>query len=395
MVLILDSMGIGELPDADRYGDRGSNTLGNLARAVGGLKLPNMEAMGLGKIAPISGLSWDRESSAAYGKMAEVAPGKDSITGHWELMGYIAKRAQPTYPQGFPDHIVSRLNRETGKEFLGNIPASGTEIIKRLGEEHMRTGALILYTSADSVLQIAAHEDVTPLEELYRICWIARGIMEGEDAVGRVIARPFVGEPGNFRRTANRRDFSLAAPEDTILDLLLRAGIDVLGIGKIEDLFAGRGLSRAVHTRSNKQGLQETLGAIKSDTTGLIFTNLVDFDMLWGHRNDAEGYYNGLKEVDGFLPQIMEALQPGDLLVLTADHGCDPTTPSTDHSREYVPILVYGQKIKRDVNLGTRKAFADLGATITEYFGVEGTGVGKSFWDEVCQARRSVTSKLN
>ncbi len=383
VVLVLDSVGIGALPDADRYGDEGSNTLMNLASALGGMSLPNLEALGLGKIAPIQGLSDAVQAQAAFGKMAELAPGKDSVTGHWELMGYIAPQAQPTYPQGFPDRIISRLRLETGLDYLGNAPASGTEIIERLGSEHVRTGSPILYTSADSVLQIAAHEEIIPLPELYHICLIARRIMSGSDAVGRIIARPFIGQAGNFKRTVNRRDFSLEAPHDTLLDILKRNSIPTLGIGKIEDLFAARGLSDAVHTGSNRNGLEETLKAIQSEPAGLIFTNLVDFDMLWGHRNDMTGYYGGLLEVDQVLPQILEALRPDDVLAITADHGCDPTTPSTDHSREYVPLLVYGQKISGDINLGTRDTFADLAATIAEYFRVKGTGVGRSFWEEI------------
>ena len=383
IVLILDSVGIGELPDADQYGDCGSNTLGNLAKFTGGLQLPILEKLGLGKISSIEGLSRSVKALAAYGKMSEKAPGKDSIAGHWELMGYIASQLLPTYPEGFPETIVSHLQGGTGCEFIGNIASSGTEIIERMGQEHIRSGRPILYTSADSVLQIAAHENVIPIDELYRICRIARNVMDGKDAVGRIIARPFIGKPGQFKRTSNRKDFSLPAPDDTVLDLLLDAGVDVLGIGKIEDLFAGRGLSRAVHTQSNFHGLKETLQAVQSDATGLIFANLIDFDMLWGHRNDPEGYYRGLQEVDQFLPEIMHSLEPDDVLVLTADHGCDPTTPSTDHSREFVPILIYGDKVKYNVDIGTRETFADLGATISEYFNIEGTGAGQSFWPMV------------
>ena len=379
VVVVLDSVGIGELPDAIQYGDVGSNTLKNLAEAVGGLELHNLESLGLGKIEPLRGLRGDIRAKGAYGKMAQQAPGKDSISGHWELMGCIARQAQPTYPDGFPERILRRLRQQTGLDFLGNVPASGTEIIDRLGAEHLSTGWPILYTSADSVMQFAAHEEIFPLPRLYELCRKAREIMTGPDAVGRIIARPFIGQPGSFKRTANRKDFALQAPENTVLDLLARAGVEVLGIGKIEDLFDGRGLSRAVHTKSNGEGLQGTLKAIQSDATGLIFTNLVDFDMLWGHRNNAPGYYRGLREVDEFLPKLMSALRPDDVLALTADHGCDPTTPSTDHSREYVPILVYGQKAKADVNLGVRKTFADLGATIAEYFGIQGTGAGESF----------------
>jgi phosphopentomutase len=381
IIIILDSVGVGELPDAAQYDDVGSNTLGNLAEVVGGLELPNLETLGLGKIIPLKGLSADLKAKAAFGRMAAIAPGKDSITGHWELMGYIAALAQPTYPRGFPDRIVRTLEQQTGRRYLGNVPASGTDIIKQMGTEHLSTASPILYTSADSVLQIAAHEEVIPLQELYRICEIARKIMTGADAVGRIIARPFVGEPGDFRRTVNRKDFSLEAPGKTVLDLLLKAGISVLGIGKIEDLFAGRGLSYSIHTKSNREGLEETLDAIQNDITGLIFTNLVDFDMLWGHRNDPDGYYRGLREVDQFIPNLMDALKPDDVLVFTADHGCDPTTPSTDHSREYVPILIYGDTLKGDVNIGRRETFADLAATVAEYFGFEGTGAGESFWN--------------
>ena len=382
IVVVLDSVGIGELPDSGQYGDVGSNTLKNLAEAVGGFDLPNLEALGLGKIEAIRGLRPDVRALGAFGKMAQQAPGKDSISGHWELMGCIARQAQPTYPQGFPERIVERLRRSTGLDFLGNVAASGTEIIDRLGAKHLRTGWPILYTSADSVMQFAAHEELFPLPRLYELCRRAREMLSGADAVGRIIARPFIGLPGSFKRTANRKDFALEAPDDTVLDMLRRAGIDVLGIGKIEDLFAGRGLSQAVHTKSNTDGLREILKAILSDATGLIFTNLVDFDMLWGHRNDAQGYYRGLREVDAFLPQLVSALQSNDVLAFTADHGCDPTTPSTDHSREHVPILVYGHGIQPDINLGVRKTFADLGATVAEYFGIRGTGAGESFWSQ-------------
>lgn len=387
IVIILDSVGIGELPDADHYGDRGSNTLGNLAEAVDGLQLPHFEALGLGKIRPLRGMSDQVQARGAYGIMAERAPGKDSISGHWELMGYIADQAQPTYPHGFPPRIVTRLEAETSRKYLGNIPASGTEIIAELGDEHVRTGNPILYTSADSVLQIAAHEDIIPVEELYRICRIARRIMSGRDAVGRIIARPFIGADGQYTRTANRKDFSIEPSGKTVLDRLKEDGINVFGIGKIEDLFAGRGLTEAVHTKSNREGLEETLKAIRSDRTGMIFTNLVDFDMLWGHRNDVEGYYRGLREVDTFLPELLSALRADDVLVFTADHGCDPTTPSTDHSREYVPILIVGDRVRSDTDIGLRKSFADLGATIAEFFAIEGTGAGESFWEMIEQPR--------
>lgn len=392
VVIVLDSVGIGELPDAERYGDHGSNTLVNLSRAVGGMSLPNLEKLGLGKIAPIQGLNSSVRALGAFGKMAAQAPGKDSITGHWELMGYIAEQPQPTFPKGFPDRIVRDLERQTGMKFLGNFLASGTEIIHQLGSEHLRTGYPILYTSADSVLQIAAHEEVIPPEKLYDICRIARRIMQGPDAVGRIIARPFIGKPGNFIRTANRKDFSLEPPGNTILDLLVASGVRVMGIGKIEDLFAGRGLTDVVHTTSNEEGLQETRRAVTNDFTGLIFANLVDFDMLWGHRNDAAGYYRGLQRVDAFLPDLFCVLKTDDVLVLTADHGCDPTTPSTDHSREYAPILVYGKKVRANYDLKTRATFADLGATIADFYGIRGTGDGKSFWKKI-QTKTSRSSR--
>ncbi len=382
-VIVLDSVGVGELPDADLYNDAGSNTLANIAEDVGGLDLPNLESLGLGKIIPVKGLSGDIIAKAAYGIMAEAAPGKDSISGHWELMGYIAQQPQPTYPEGFPFEVITALEKETGRKFIGNVAASGTEIIEKLGKEHVSTGSPILYTSADSVLQIAAHEDVIPVEDLYRICKQAREIMSGENAVGRIIARPFQGRPGDFQRTVNRKDYSIPAPQDTVLDLLKDAGVSVLGIGKIEDLFAGRGLTDSIHTRSNLEGMQTTLRAIQSDISGMIFTNLVDFDMLWGHRNDVAGYYRGLCEFDRFLPELIEALKPGDILVLTADHGCDPTTPSTDHSREHVPVLAYGDAVCGDVNIGLRSTFADLAASIVEYFQITGTGAGESFLKKI------------
>jgi phosphopentomutase len=379
IIIVLDSVGIGELPDAGHYGDSGSDTLGNIANSMGGLDLPNFEKLGLGKIKPIKGMSSQITAHAAYGKMAEVSPGKDSIYGHWELMGLISDQPQPTYPHGFPDSILKQLVEKTGYQFIGNRPASGTEIIKELGEEHLRSGNLILYTSADPVLQIAAHEEVVPISRLYEICRIARQVMIGEHAVGRIIARPFIGAPGQFQRTANRKDFSLVPPKPVLLDHLKSFDIPVLGIGKIHDLFAGQGITKSIHTESNRQGLDETLGALLSDQSGLIFTNLVDFDMLWGHRNDVEGYYRGLQEVDLFIPQLLSALRDGDVLAFTADHGCDPTTSSTDHSREYVPLIIFGKLIKGDMNLGVRTTFADLSATVAEFFHIPGTGVGESF----------------
>ncbi len=379
ILIVLDSVGIGALPDADRYGDAGSHTLANTARAVGGLRLPNMGRMGLGRLADILGVPPDPAPIGAFGRMAEASAGKDTTIGHWELMGIYSPRPLPTYPNGFPPDLMRRFEQAIGRGTLGNYPASGTEIIKELGEEHMRTGKPIVYTSADSVFQIAAHEDVIPIEELYAMCRTARALLTGEHNVGRVIARPFVGEPGHFTRTERRRDFSAPPPAPTVLDSLTSAGIPVIAVGKIEDIFAGQGITEAVHTKDNADGMDQTLAYMDRVERGLIFTNLVDFDMVYGHRNNAEGYARALEEVDARLPEFQARLRPGDVLILTADHGCDPTTPSTDHSREYVPLLVAGPGIRAGVDLGTRPTFADLGATVAEFFGVRGTGFGTSF----------------
>jgi len=379
ILIVLDSVGVGALPDADVYGDAGSHTLANTARAVGGLRLPHMGRMGLGRLADILGVPSDPAPIGAFGRMAEASAGKDTTIGHWELMGIHSPRPLPTYPNGFPPDLMRRFEQAIGRGTLGNYPASGTEIIQELGEEHMRTGKPIVYTSADSVFQIAAHEDVIPIEELYAMCRTARALLTGEHNVGRVIARPFVGAPGHFVRTERRRDFSAPPPAPTVLDHLTDAGIPVVAIGKIEDIFAGRGITEAVHTKNNADGMDQTLAAMERIARGLIFTNLVDFDMVYGHRNNAEGYARALEEVDARLPEFQERLRPGDVLILTADHGCDPTTPSTDHSREYVPLLVVGPEIRAGVDLGTRATFADLGATVAEFFGVAGTGFGTSF----------------
>ena len=379
LVIILDGVGCGALPDAKMYGDADANTLSNMADAVGGLKLPNLQKMGLGNIIDIAGVHPVDNPAACYGKMAEFSPAKDSTVGHWELMGHPVEKPLPTYPNGFPEEIVEALRGYTGREFIGNIPASGTEIIAQLGGEHLRTEALILYTSADSVLQIAAHEEIVAIEDLYRICRIAREIMAGEHAVGRIIARPFIGKPGSFRRTVRRHDFSLQPPGDTILDILLEKGIPTISIGKISDLFGGKGISESNPTESNTEGIEATIKIAGERKEGLIFTNLVDFDMLWGHRNDPQGFYDGLREFDESLPVILHTICAADLLMITADHGVDPTTVSTDHSREYAPILAYSPKLDRGWDLGVRKTFADVSATIAEFFKVEGTGWGDSF----------------
>ncbi len=380
---MLNGVGVGELPDAGEYGDRGSNTLGNLARAVGGLKLPNLELMGLGNIIPIEGVRPQPAPWANFGKMGEKAPGKDSTSGHWELMGLTLKKPFPTYPNGFPPQLIARFEAKIGRKVLGNYPASGTQIIQELGEEHQRSGSPIVYTSADSVFQVAAHEEVIPPQELYQICLRARELLTGEAGVGRVIARPFLGKPGSYWRTTRRKDFSLPPPGDTVLDLLKKDGYPVVGIGKISDLFAGKGLTEVVKAKDNKENMAKVLKVCQRVKRGLIFTNLVDFDMLWGHRNDPQGFAQGLEEFDRWLPDLLKALTLADLLFITADHGCDPTTPSTDHSREWVPLLALGKGIRSGVNLGRRETFADLGATVAEALGIEGTGEGKSFLREV------------
>ena len=380
---MLDSCGVGELPDAFKYGDQGSNTLSNTAKAVDGLHLPNLQRLGLGNIASISGVEPQKEPLASYGKMAEVSPGKDSTTGHWEMTGVILKTPFPVYPNGFPDELIKGFEKAIGTEVLGNKPASGTEIIKELGEEHLRTSKPIVYTSADSVFQIAAHEEKIPVPRLYEICQIARELLTGENAVARVIARPFVGKPGSFKRTDRRKDFSLPPPEETILDILQKKGVKVVGIGKIQDLFAGRGITRSIHTVDNQDAMDKLTQTLKEEKEGLIFINLVDFDMVWGHRNDVQGFAKGLEDFDRGLEEVLDLLQTYDVLIITADHGCDPTTPSTDHSREYVPLLVFGEKLKKGVNLGTRRSFSDVSATLADIFGVQGTGKGESFWEKI------------
>ncbi len=384
IILIIDGVGIGELPDADQYQDRGSNTLANLARHFNGLKLPNLERLGIGKIHPILGIQSDLKAEANYGKMAEISPGKDSTTGHWELAGLILKEPFPVYPNGFPEEILNEFTRRTGYEVLGNKPASGTEIIKELGEEHLRTGKLIVYTSADSVFQIAAHQDVVPLEKLYEICKIAREILTGKHAVARVIARPFVGKSAeDFVRTPYRKDFSIKPFSKTILQILSENGWPTVGIGKINDLYAHTGIRKTVKTKNNQEVMQAILKELNETNSGLIMANLVDFDMLWGHRNDPEGFYKGLKQFDSWLPELEKSMAREDMVIITADHGNDPTTPSTDHSREYVPLLVFGNELKQDVNLGVRETFADVQATLSEYFDVPGTGNGKSFMSQI------------
>ncbi|MDN5344893.1 MAG: phosphopentomutase [Clostridia bacterium] len=376
-LIVLDSVGVGELPDAGRFGDQGSNTLGNIAATID-LHLPNLARLGLGNIIPLRGIPPAATPGAAWGKMASRSAGKDTTSGHWEIAGLILERPFPLYPHGFPPEIIEPFTRAIGRGVLGNKPSSGTVIIEELGAEHLRTGFPIVYTSADSVFQIAAHEEVIPVQELYRYCQIARQLLTGEHAVGRVIARPFVGEPGHFIRTDRRQDFSLEPPRLTLLDVITAAGLPVMAVGKIKDIFAGQGINRWIHTHDNMDGVDQTCNFMREVGRGLIFTNLVDFDMRFGHRNDVAGYAAALEAFDRRLPELIAALNENDALILTADHGCDPTTPSTDHSREYVPLLVYGNHI-RPVDLGVRPTFADLGATVAELLGVPYDLDGESF----------------
>lgn len=379
IVIVLDSVGVGALPDAPVYGDAGANTLAHVAEAVGGLALPNLEALGLGHVGEFTGIRRMGHPDSCYGKMGELSRGKDTTTGHWEMAGLVLEEPFPIYSAGFPPEVIEAFQRAIRRKVLGNRPASGTEIIKELGEEHLRTGSPIVYTSADSVFQIAAHEQVVPVEDLYRMCREARRLLRPPHQVARVIARPFIGEPGDFVRTERRRDFSVEPPGQTLLDGLLIAGQPVVGIGKIGDLFANRGLTRSVHTGSNAAGMEETVRTLKAVPRGLIFVNLVDFDTLYGHRNDPAGYARALAEFDARLPELLNGLRPGDLLCLTADHGNDPTTPGTDHTREYVPLLAYGPRLARGVNLGTRRTFADLGQTIADALGAKRLAWGESF----------------
>lgn len=380
--VVLDGVGVGEAPDAADYGDVGSNSLGNTARAVGGLRLPNLERMGLGNVCDIPGVPPTIVPIAHHGRMRPVAAGKDSTSGHWELMGCVLDEPMPVYPEGFPADLIAEFSRATGRGVIGNKPASGTEIIKELGDRHVETGDLIVYTSQDSVFQIAAHEEIVPVGELYRCCEAARSMLSPPHSVARVIARPFVGRSGAYYRTERRRDFSVSPPSDTVLDRLVASGRDVVTIGKIDDLFAGRGITRAVHSRDNREGMQRTLEMVRDVTGGLIFTNLVDFDTMWGHRNDARAYALGLEDYDSFLSEFMPALDENDMLIITSDHGNDPTTPSTDHSREEVPLLVWFGGLARGSALGVRKTFADVGATVAQNFGVD-SEAGESFLDKI------------
>jgi phosphopentomutase len=375
--IVLDSVGVGEMPDAGAYGDKGSDTLGNIARRRP-LHLPNLRSLGLANLKPLEGLPPDPAPIGAYGRAALASPGKDTTTGHWEMAGIHLSKPFPLYPHGFPREILEPFENRIGRGILGNKAASGTEIIQELGAEHMRTGSPIVYTSADSVFQVAAHEEVIPLFELYKICEIAREILRGPYEVGRVIARPFVGQPGSFTRTPNRHDFATPPPKGMLLDRLAERGVEIFSVGKIFDIFLGRGIRETEKTKNNADGMQKTLEAMEAMEAGLIFVNLVDFDQLYGHRNDVEGYARALEEVDRWLPHFEEQLRQNDLAILTADHGCDPTTPSTDHSREYVPVLVYGKSARAGVDLGLRSTLSDIGQTVAENFGTR-IDKGESF----------------
>ena len=379
--VVLDSVGIGEMPDAADWGDAGSDTLGNMAR-LRQLRLPNLQRLGLGNIRPIDGIPAADQPRGAYGKCALASPGKDTTTGHWEMAGIILPHPFPTYPNGFPEEIIREFEARIGRRSLGNYAASGTEIIRELGDEHMRTGFPIVYTSADSVFQIAAHEDIIPIPELNRICEIARDLLRGEHEVGRVIARPFLGRAGAFQRTANRHDYAVPPPRGMLLDKLAERGVPVHSVGKISDIFLGRGIRSTTKTRSNAEGMAQIFQAMHDMPEGVIWCNLVDFDMLYGHRNDVEGYARALEQVDGWIPEFTAALKPGDLAIFCADHGCDPTTPSTDHSREYTPLLVFGPDLKGGVNLATRRSLSDMGQTVAEVFGTS-IPAGVSFLGQI------------
>lgn len=384
--VVLDSVGIGEMPDAAAYGDKGSDTLGNMARELEArgkpLKLPNLCRLGLANIRPLAGLTSDRSPLGSYGKAALASPGKDTTTGHWEMAGIHLEKPFPLFPRGFPPEVMNEFERRIGRSALGNKAASGTEIIKELGEEHVRTGSPIVYTSADSVFQVAAHEEVIPLFEIYKICETARDILRGPYEVGRVIARPFTGEPGHFTRTSHRHDYAVPPPKGMLLDKLAGQRVEVFAVGKISDVYLGRGIGDSETTTSNADGMAKILKAMDEVDSGLIFANLVDFDMLYGHRNDVEGYGGALEEVDAWLPMLEAKTREDDLVIVTADHGCDPTTPSTDHSREYVPVLTYGRRARSGVNLGTRATLSDLGQTVAENFGTR-IAMGESFLEAV------------
>ncbi|NLB41689.1 MAG: phosphopentomutase [Clostridiales bacterium] len=382
-LIVMDSLGVGEMPDAADFGDEGSHTLGNIIKELGGLNIPNLVKLGIGNITGIDIPHNSPSPIGNYGKASEVSKGKDTTTGHWEIAGIQLKNPFPVYPNGFPPEVMDAFHQAINNNSLWNKPASGSEIINVLGDEHVKTGKVIVYTSADSVFQIAAHEDIIPLDELYQYCKTARNILQGKHGVGRVIARPFVGSSGNYVRTKNRKDFSLPPVGPTILDVLTEEGISTTGVGKISDIFNGRGLQKSIAAKTNEEGINAILEVINSDTKGLVFANLIDFDMLYGHRNDVKGYGASIEALDKRISELLEDLKDNDVLILTADHGCDPTTPSTDHSREYIPILVYGKSLRKGVDLGILNSFSDIGATILDLLGVEPKLIGTSFLSKI------------
>lgn len=381
--IVLDSVGIGAMADSKDYGDHDVNTLGHVYEYNKGLNLPNLVELGLGNIEGVTNLPKCDAPKGVYARLEELSKGKDTTTGHWEMVGIYTEVPFPTYPDGFPKEIMDAFESAIGTKTLGNYAASGTAILDELGEEHMRTGYPIIYTSADSVFQIAAHESIIPLDKLYEMCEIARNILRGEYEVSRVIARPFTGEPGAFVRTSNRHDYAITPPAENLLVNASNKGLDVIGVGKIKDIFNGLGVTQSIHSKDNVEGICATIEQIKSDNQGLIFTNLVDFDMKWGHRNDPENYGKGLEVFDSYLPKIIEAMREDDLLIITADHGCDPTTPGTDHTREHVPLLAYSKSFVEGKDLGTRKSFADMGQTISEIFELQKLPIGTSFYSEI------------
>ncbi|MCL1698117.1 MULTISPECIES: phosphopentomutase [unclassified Lysinibacillus] len=383
-VVVLDSVGIGEAPDAANFGDVGSHTLGHIAEKMNGLTMPHMESFGLANIEPLQGMQATDKPKAYYGKMQEASVGKDTMTGHWEIMGLNIDKPFKVYPEGFPAELIAELEKRTGRKVLCNKPASGTQVIEDFGKEHMETGAIIVYTSADPVLQIAAHEEIIPLEELYKICEIARELtLQPEYLVGRVIARPFIGTPGNFTRTSNRHDYALKPFGRTTMNVLKDAGLDVIAIGKISDIFNGEGVTDAVRTKNNTDGMDKFAEVVRRDFHGISFLNLVDFDANFGHRRDPIGYGNALQEFDARLPEITEAMTEDDLLIITADHGNDPTFPGTDHTREYVPLIIYSPRFNGGSELALRETFADIAATVAENFKVEAPAFGKSFLNDL------------
>lgn len=383
ILFVLDSVGIGGLPDAEQFGDFNVNTLGNIAKSTDDFKIPNLKKMGIGNIEGVDAIEADPSPIGAFGRSLEASNGKDTTTGHWEIAGLYIEHPFKTYPDGFPDHIIKAFEEQTGRKVIFNKPASGTVVLDEYGEEHMKTGNPIVYTSADSVFQIAAHEEIIPLEELYQMCQIARDMLRGDDQVARVIARPFIGTPGNFQRTSNRRDYSLKPFDKTVLDFAKEAGLEVKAVGKIVDIYDGEGITEDVHTKDNMDGVDQTIRFMKEDFKGILFTNLVDFDAKFGHRRDVDGYRQALEEVDARFPEMMSLMKEDDLLIVLADHGNDPAYKGSDHTREYIPILIYGDQVKKGVDIGTRKTFADIAATISDILEIPATPYGTSFKNEI------------